>query len=170
MFHYHATSGRSAKTLSGSHAQIRRSFLQKIGHIKGKKRFVARNTLCANLPRKIRQKRITDFFGNRENPRTAFVKIDENKIVCYQSNNQKRIESCEKLAHYCDKLDHFLVLGQEPSTYGCGITGLNNRHTKIHAATTKVRAYIYAHRDFNIWPIDNLTIKDVATALLDPNA
>ena len=62
-----------------------------------------------------------------------------------------------------------MVLGQEPSTFGCSVTGLNNRHTIIYSATEKPRAYIYAHKSFNIWPLDNISSRDVASALLDPN-
>ena len=93
--------------------------------------------------------------------------IVHDSIQCFQANNQKRIESCEILAHYCDKSELFLVLGQEPSTFGCGITGLNNRHNKIHAVLERPRAYIYMHRDITAWPLDHLCSQDVATALLD---
>ena len=90
------------------------------------------------------------------------VVIPKGKINCFQSNNQKRIESCEKLALYCDNSDLFLELGQEPSTFGCGITGLNNRHNKTHAVTDRPRAYIYTHKDLITWPLDHLCSRDVA--------
>ena len=105
---------------------------------KGKKeshqRFKTRNAQAANMGRKNRQSRITDFFQtDNEDIRTFQRTIDQtlSKIACFQANNQKRIESCEKLALYCDKKDNFLVLGQEPSTFGMQITGLNRNHTII---------------------------------------
>ena len=30
------------------------------------------------------------------------------------------------------------------------------------------RSYIYAHKNLNIWPIDSLTTRDVATCIIDP--
>ena len=60
-------------------------------------------------------------------------------------------------------------MGQEPSTYGCGITGLNNRHTKTYCVTDKPRAYIYTHKDLKTWPLDHLCSRDVASSLLDFN-
>ena len=93
--------------------------------------------MSANLRRKLKQKRITDFFGKQSAPLTSKIPIADGKILCFQINNQKRIESSEKIAHYCDDNNLFLVLGQEPSTYGNGVTGLNNRHVETHTLNDK---------------------------------
>ena len=149
--------------------KIRRPIFIIINKPKGKKRFVTRNALSANLKKRPKQKRITDFFKGSNPPVIKEVIIPKGKISCFQWNNQKRIESCEKIAHYCDKAELFLVLGQEPSTFGCGITGLNNRHTKTYCVTDKPRAYIYTHKDLKTWPLDHLCSRDVASSLLDFN-
>ena len=70
-------------------------------------------------------------------PQIKKVKVLTGKISCFQANNQKRIESCEKLAYYCDNKESFLVLGQEPSTLGMAITGLNRHHTIVSALVEK---------------------------------
>ena len=59
------------------------------------------------------------------------------------------------------------MLGQEPSTFGCGITSLNNRHNKTHALIDRPLAYIYTHKDLITWPEDHLCSRDVAVLLLD---
>ena len=147
--------------------KIRNSSLLKIKKLKGKKRFVTRNALCANLKRRPQQTRITDFFGNKPAPTIRKIEIYDGKIKCFQINNQKRIESCERIANYCDNSESFIVLGQEPSTFGCGITGLNNRHNKTYAVMERPRAYIYTHKNLTTWPLDHLCSRDVASLLLD---
>ena len=149
--------------------KIRNSSLLKIKKLKGKKRFVTRNALCANLKRRPQQTRITDFFGNKPAPTIRKIEIYDGKIKCFQINNQKRIESCERIANYCDNSESFIVLGQEPSTFGCGITGLNNRHNKTYAVMERPRAYIYTHKNLTTWPLDHLCSRDVASLLLDSN-
>ena len=81
------------------------------------------------------QKRITDFFSSsKENELTIDLVKNYNtynKIKFLQCNNQKRIDSCEYIANLTDKMDTFVVLGQEPSCYGFNITGLNRKHKII---------------------------------------
>ena len=100
-------------------------------HNKRRKRFILRNVQASNLPRKAggRQSKITNFFDTDKRETIRHISIDDEFINCFQANNQKRIESCEKLTYYCDKLPSFLVLGQEPSTVGMSLTGFIWRHT-----------------------------------------
>ena len=61
----------------------------------------------------------------------------------------------------------FCILGQEPSTHGFNVTGLNTRHTIIQGAADKPRSYISCHKGLNAWPVENLCTRDVATAIID---
>lgn len=123
-----------------------------------------------------KQTRITDFFKQNNEQEIDIDtierpvdRIDLQEINLMQINNQKRIESTEKISHYTDSGKLFIVLGQEPSTRGMGITGLNNRHVKIHAMIDKPRSYIYAHKTLSLWPIEKFCSRDVATALFNPH-
>ena len=119
---------------------------------------------------KTKQRKITDFMPDRPPPnipKTISTTIDTTEIKCFQLNNQKRIISCEKLNQYCEEAKSFLCLGQEPSTYGTKVTGLNSYHTTVYADVERPRAYIYAHRSLKIWPMNNLCSQDTAVALLD---
>ena len=89
------------------------------------------------------------------------------KIKFLQCNNQKRIDTCELIANMTDKMDSFVVIGQEPSSYGFNITGLNWRHVIIQGAVEKPRTYIYAHKDIHTWPIEQLCTKDVTACIID---
>ena len=62
-----------------------------IGHAKGKKRFVTRNALAANLKRQQTQKRITAFFNGQNPPLIRKVGLLDDKIQCFQANNQKEL-------------------------------------------------------------------------------
>ena len=79
-------------------------------------------------------------------PKTSKLSSNEIDITCYQINNQKPILSCESITKYCEDKDYFICLGQEPSTYGERVTGLNSYHTIISAKVNRPRAYIYAHK------------------------
>ena len=130
-----------------------------------------RNDQASSMQRRKRgQTRITDFYGDpstNNQPIIRNIEIMDSKISGYQANNQKRIESCEKLAFYCDKRERFIALGQEPSTVENRITGLNRQHKIIAVSNEKPRAYVYLHRDIPNWPLDNLCTRDVATVLID---
>ena len=134
-----------------------------------KKRFTVRNAESSNLQRKPkgRQSKITNYFESKNQETIKHISINDEYINCFQSNNQKRIESCEKLAYYCDKLPSFLVLGQEPSMVGMTITGLNGRHARVHGLVQRPRAYVYLHKNIRTWPLDHLCDQDVAATLLD---
>ena len=96
----------------------------------------------------VTQSRITDFFGSAKEDELTVEMIQNYdtfaKIKFLQCNNQKRIEACEYIAHMTDKMDTFVVLGQEPSCVGFNITGLNRGHTIIQGAVDKPRTYVYA--------------------------
>ena len=117
-----------------------------------------------------KQTRITDFFSQGHDPcineiETQAPEIKE--IDFLQANNQKRIISNEAVTYISDKLGSFCILGQEPSTYGFNVTGINSRHTLVQAPVEKPRAYLVCHKGLNAWPVENLCSKDVACAIID---
>ena len=125
-----------------------------------------------NQVRKGTQSRITDFFGNAgENEHTIEVlnTYANSLIKGFQINNQKRGISMEKLSSLLSKTKDFVVLGQEPSSYGYNVCGLNKFHTLIQAPVHKPRAYLYCHKDLNAWPVDSLCSRDVAACIIDTN-
>ena len=122
-----------------------------------------------NIQRKATQTRITDFF-NTQNDANISIEMEESdgiKIEFFQINNQKRIMSNEEITQLAQKTDNFCIIGQEPSTFGFNVTGLNTGHTIVQGACDKPRAYISCHKGLNAWPVENLCSKDVATAITD---
>ena len=124
-----------------------------------------------NMPRKKKQARITDFFGDaKDNDYIIGISEDRQfKLPCYQVNNQKKIISTENIARLVGKSNSFLVLGQEPSSHGFNVTGLNTRHTIIQSATEKPRAYVYCHKNLNAWQMNELCSRDTAACLVASN-
>ena len=122
-----------------------------------------------NIPRKQKQARITDFFGDaKDNEYVIGIEPGRQfKLPCYQINNQKKIISTENIARLTGKAKSFLVLGQEPSSYGFNVTGLNTRHTIIQSAVEKPRAYVYCHKNLNAWQTNELCSRDSAACLIE---
>ena len=123
-----------------------------------------------NLARKTHQSRITDFFNSNADPNvsvTIEVDVNERNIEFFQINNQKRIMSNEEITRLAESTKSFCILGQEPSTFGYNVTGLNSRHTIVQAATDKPRSYIVCHKQLGAWPVEELCSRDVATAIID---
>ena len=88
-------------------------------------------------------------------------------IEFFQINHQKRIISTEEITQMAQQTEAFCILGQEPSTFGFNVTGVNTRHTLVQAATDRPRAYISCHKKLNAWPVEDLCSRDVATAIID---
>ena len=122
-----------------------------------------------NIPRK--QTKITDYLN--ASPDTEFtVELAEKNchvgnIKFMQINNQKRIMSTEETSRLASQLNSFCVLGQEPSTFGFNITGLSRNHKVIQASVDKPRAYIYHHKGLDVWPVEELTTRDTACAIIN---
>ena len=122
-----------------------------------------------NIPKKGKQTRITDFFSS-ELDKDISIQIAEDRellIEFFQINHQKRILSNEEITSLAQKTEAFCILGQEPTTHGFNVTGVNSGHTLIQAATDRPRAYISCHKGLNAWPVEDLCSKDVATAIID---
>lgn len=119
--------------------------------------------------RKAKLARITDFFLGRDTNESIIVEADSasQEINFFQVNNQKRIMLNEEVMRLAEKSASFCILGQEPSTHGFNVTGLNTRHTIVQAATDKPSAYISCHKNLLAWPIENLCSSDVSTALIE---
>lgn len=111
-----------------------------------------------NMQKKRKQTRITDFF--KDNFDTNLVELESGQNVDYidflQINNQKRIMSSQEIMRLAETSSSFCIMGQERSTYGFNVTGLNSRHTIIQAAVEKPRAYICCHKYLNVWPVESL--------------
>ena len=127
-----------------------------------------------NLPR-LKQNKITSYFNSatdnqhtlellHNNDNAEFLKSN---IHFLQINNQKRIMSTESTSRIASNLNSFCVLGSEPSTVGFNITGLNKTHKIIQAAIDKPRAYIYCHKNLEIWPVEELTTRDTAACVIN---
>ena len=93
---------------------------------------------------------------------------EERNIEFFQINNQKRIMSNEEIMRLAESTTPFCIIGQEPSTYGYNVTGLNSRHTIVQAAVDKPRSYLVCHKQLGAWPVEDLCSRDVATAIIDP--
>ena len=128
-----------------------------------------------NIPRGKKQTKITNFFQSQNDANisieaeTIGARTGDEMIEFFQINNQKRIMSNKEITRLAQGTKAFCILGQEPSTYGFNITGLNTRHTIIQAAVDRPRAYISCHKLLNAWPVENLCSRDVATAIIDAN-
>ena len=111
-----------------------------------------------NLPRKGKQTRITDFFANNCDADISIEAVNERgmRIEFFQINHQKRILSNEEITMLAQKTEAFCILGQEPSTCGFNVTGINSQHTIIQAAVDRPRSYISCHKDLKAWPVENL--------------
>ena len=121
------------------------------------------------MPKKKKQTRITDFFAtdcDSDIPLQVVTQGDLS-IEFFQINHQKRILSNEEITSLAQRTKAFCILGQEPSTFGFNVTGINSGHTLIQAATDRPRAYISCHKELNAWPVENLCSRDVATAIID---
>ena len=121
------------------------------------------------LQRKSKQPCITEFFAH-EHDANQTIEIqteDDARTEFFQINNQKRLISCEYIAQACAGLNSFIVLGQEPSTNGFNITGLNRGHKIIQASVDKPRAYIYCHKSMNAWPVEELCTRDLAVCIIN---
>ena len=90
-----------------------------------------------NIPRKNKQTRITDFFATGADISLEIVQDKGMNIEFFQINHQKRILSNEEITSMAQKTEAFCILGQEPSTYGFNVTGINAQHTIIQAATSR---------------------------------
>ena len=121
-----------------------------------------------NMPRK--QTRITDFFESQDPDQSLQVIHDAqaNGIEFFQINNQKRIMSNNEIMRLAESEELFCILGQEPSTFGFNVTGLNSAHTIVQAAVDKPRSYLACHKQLKVWPVENLCSRDVAVAIIDP--
>ena len=122
-----------------------------------------------NIPKKQKQAKITDFFGDaKDNDYVVGIgKTSHFKMNCYQINNQKKLISTENISRITGVANSFMVLGQEPSSYGSSVTGLNPRHTVVQAATERPRAYIYCHKNLNAWQMNELCSKDTAACIVE---
>ena len=120
-----------------------------------------------NIPRK--QTRITDFFDGHDANRSLQIQCEEEivGIEFFQINNQKRIISNSEIMRLAESERSFCILGQEPSTFGFNVTGLNSGHTIIQAPTERPRAYIACHKLLKAWPVEDLCSRDVAVAIID---
>ena len=96
-----------------------------------------------NQQRKPKQKRITDFFNAINEDEITPVQIQETDIIHFaQNNHQKRIASTELITNLTEKHEHFVIMGQEPSTYGYNVTGINTGEMR----DTRVIYYVIATR------------------------
>ena len=101
-----------------------------------------------NIKRKGKQSRITDFFaGNDENVSVLMEKEKQELFIEFcQINNQKRIMSNEEIMRLAESEERFCIIGQEPSTFGFNVTGLNRQHTIVQAPVDKPRSYLVCHK------------------------
>ena len=123
------------------------------------------------MVRKKKQSRITDFFNTAQDANISIELTENSKetINFFQINNQKRIMSNEEIMRAAEKSGHFCIIGQEPSTFGFNVTGVNSQHIVIQAPVDKPRSYIVCHKLLNAWPVMDLCSRDVATAIVDSN-
>ena len=124
-----------------------------------------------NMGRKKKQSRITDFFNTAQDANLSIELTEQSKesIRFFQINNQKRIMSNEEIMRAAEKAGNFCIMGQEPSTFGFNVTGVNSQHIVIQAPVDKPRSYIVCHKLLNAWPVMDLCSRDVATAIIDSN-
>ena len=123
-----------------------------------------------NQIRKSKQSKITEFFGDSaENKLTLKTVRDTNRFVlkCLQINHQKRLMSTENAAKIMSRKQAFLILGQEPSTFGNNVTGLCGKNTTINANVQRPRAYIHCSKSLNAWSVEELCSRDTACCIMD---
>jgi hypothetical protein len=88
-------------------------------------------------------------------------------IKFMQINNNKRYESMTKLNNITESCDMFIVLGQEPSAPNGKLNGLNSAHTQLVSNEPWPRAYIYGSRGLDLWPVTELSGRNIQSAILD---
>ena len=90
------------------------------------------------LQRKSKQPHITEFFAPEHdaNQTIEIQKDDDARIEFFQINNQKRIMYNEEITALAQREALFCILGQEPSTFGFNVTGINTRHPSFRPRWT----------------------------------
>ena len=85
----------------------------------------------------------------------------------YQLNCQKRDVSATAVQLITKSLPSFLAFLTEPYIHSSRLACLDRSHTRISALDVRPRAAIYAHRNQNLWPVQNLCSRDTCTAIWD---
>ena len=124
-----------------------------------------------NQPRKPKQTKISEFFNEINDHETEMVQNTVCDTIYFaQNNHQKRIVSTELITNLTEGKNRFVILGQEPSTFGCQVTGVNNKHSMIYADTEKPRSYVCVSKNLNAWAVEHLCSRDVATCIINTDS
>ena len=121
-----------------------------------------------NLQRKPKQQRITDFFNAMNEDEITHIEVQNIETIHFaQNNHQKRIASTELITNLTESQKQFVILGQEPSTFGYNVTGVDNNNMIIQGASDKPRSYVCVSKNLNAWAIEHLCSRDVATCIIN---